>query len=78
LRYSRHDYDYQAGTLVFYASGQLVSFDNPRVVYQPIGFGLLFHPDFLIGTHLGKVIHQYKFLTIKPMRHFTYLMTREQ
>jgi AraC-like DNA-binding protein len=31
------------------------------VVYQPMGFGLLFHPDFLIGTHLGKAIHQYKF-----------------
>jgi AraC-like DNA-binding protein len=61
LRYGRHHYDYQAGTLVFYAPGQFVSFDNPRVVYQPMGFGLLFHPDFLIGTHLGKAIHQYKF-----------------
>jgi AraC-like DNA-binding protein len=61
MRYGRHHYDYQAGTLVFYAPGQFVSFDNPKVVYQPMGFGLLFHPDFLIGTHLGKVIGQYKF-----------------
>lgn len=61
MRYGRHHYDYQAGTLVFYAPGQFVSFDNPKVVYQPLGFGLLFHPDFLIGTHLGKAIHQYKF-----------------
>jgi AraC-like DNA-binding protein len=61
MRYGRHHYDYQAGTLVFYAPGQFVSFENPKVVYQPLGFGLLFHPDFLIGTHLGKVIGQYKF-----------------
>lgn len=61
MRYGRYHYDYQAGTLVFYAPGQFVSMDNPKVVYQPMGFGLLFHPDFLIGTHLGKSIHQYKF-----------------
>ena len=63
MRYGRHHYDYQAGTLVFYAPGQFVSMDNPKVVYQPMGFGLLFHPDFLIGTHLGKAIHQYKFFS---------------
>lgn len=63
LRYGRHHYDYQAGTLVFYAPGQFVSFDNPKVVYQPMGFGLMFHPDFLIGTQLGKAIHQYKFFS---------------
>lgn len=61
MRYGRHYYDYQAGTLVFYAPGQFVSFENPKVVYQPMGFGLLFHPDLLIGTNLGKMISQYKF-----------------
>lgn len=61
LRYGRHHYDYQAGTLVFFAPGQFTSMENPKVVYQPMGFGLLFHPDFLIGTHLGKAIHNYKF-----------------
>jgi AraC-like DNA-binding protein len=63
LRYGRHHYDYQSGTLVFYAPGQFVSFDNHKVVYQPMGFGLLFHPDFLIGTQLGKNIHLYKFFS---------------
>lgn len=61
MKYGRHYYDYQAGTLVFYAPGQFVSMENPKVVYQPMGFGLLFHSDFLIGTHLGKMIGQYKF-----------------
>ncbi len=61
LRYGRHYYDYQAGTLVFVAPGQFTSIENPKEVYQPMGHGLIFHPDFLIGTHLGKAIHQYKF-----------------
>ncbi len=59
--YGRHYYDYQAGTLVFFAPGQSVSFENPKVVYQPMGFGLIFHTDFLIGTSLGKNIQSYKF-----------------
>jgi AraC-like DNA-binding protein len=61
LRYGRHYYDYQAGTLVFFTPGQNAILENPKVEYQPLGFGLLFHPDFLIGTDLGKVIKQYKF-----------------
>lgn len=61
LQYGRHYYDYQAGTLVFFAPGQSASMENPRAVYQPKGYGLLFHPDLLIGTSLGKTIQDYKF-----------------
>jgi AraC-like DNA-binding protein len=61
MKYGRHYYDYQAGTLVFFAPGQFTSMENPKAVYQPMGFGLLFHPDLLIGTHLGKNISHYKF-----------------
>jgi AraC-like DNA-binding protein len=61
LRYGRHYYDYQAGTLVFFAPGQSASIENPKVVYQPMGFGLIFHADFLIGTSLEKNIQHYKF-----------------
>ncbi len=62
LRYGRHHYDYQEGTLVFFAPGQVAEIENPKVPYQPLGYGLFFHPDFLIGTSLGKNINQYKFL----------------
>lgn len=61
LQYGRHYYDYQAGTLVFFAPGQSASMENPKVVYQPMGHGLFFHADFLIGTSLGKNIKDYKF-----------------
>ena len=61
LKYGRHAYDYQAGTLVFFAPGQIVEIDNPKVPYQPMGHGLAFHPDLLIGTNLGRLIAQFKF-----------------
>ncbi|MFN3782288.1 MAG: helix-turn-helix domain-containing protein [Spirosomataceae bacterium] len=60
MRYGRHYYDYQSGTLVFFKPSQNATYEMPRT-YQPVGFGLIFHPDFLIGTSLAKVIHDYKF-----------------
>lgn len=61
LKYGRHYYDYQAGTLVFFAPGQAAEMENPRVIYQPMGYGLVFHADFLRGTSLGKTMQDYKF-----------------
>lgn len=61
MRYGRHNYDYQAGTLVFFAPGQVMEMQKPTEPYQPAGFGLIFHPDFLLGTELGKQIRNYKF-----------------
>ncbi len=61
MKYGRHNYDYQAGTLVFFAPGQVMEMQRPAEPYQPAGFGLVFHPDFLIGTELGKQIRNYKF-----------------
>lgn len=61
MRYGRHNYDYQAGTLVFFAPGQVMEIQRPAEPYQPAGFGLVFHPDFLLGTELGKHIRNYKF-----------------
>jgi AraC-like DNA-binding protein len=59
--YGRQYYDYQEGTLVFFAPGQVSVIENPKEPYQPKGFGLIFHPDFLIGTSLSKNIGNYKF-----------------
>lgn len=61
LRYGRAFYDYQAGTLAFFAPGQVSEISRPATPVKPAGFGLIFHPDFLLGTALGKAIHQYKF-----------------
>ena len=61
MKYGRHYYDYQAGTLAFFAPGQVSVVENPGSPYQPIGYGLIFHSDFLLGTPLGKNIRNYKF-----------------
>lgn len=61
LRYGKHTYDYQEGTLVFIAPGQVVSVDNSGEIYQPKGYALLFHPDFIHGTALGRHIQDYTF-----------------
>lgn len=61
LRYGRHTYDYQEGTLVFIAPGQVVSVDNSGEIYQPKGYALIFHPDFIHGANFGRHIQDYTF-----------------
>lgn len=61
LRYGRHTYDYQEGTLVFIAPGQVISVDNSGEVYQPKGLALTFHKDLLLGTPLAKRMQEYSF-----------------
>lgn len=61
LRYGRHTYDYQEGTLVFIAPGQVISVENAGEVYQPKGYAVVFHPDLIHGTALGRHIQDYSF-----------------
>lgn len=61
LRYGKKTYDYQEGTLVFLAAGQLITVENSVEVYQPKGHALVFHPDIIHGTSLGKHIQDYTF-----------------
>lgn len=63
LVYGRNHYDYQKGTLVFIAPGQFIDVTNKTDPYQPMGHGLVFHPDLLNGTSLGKSIKSYHFFS---------------
>lgn len=63
LKYGRNYYDYQEGTLVFIAPGQVVDVANKTDIYQPAGYGLVFHPDLIKGTPLGKNINDYNFFS---------------
>lgn len=65
IRYGRNYYDYQAGTLVFFAPGQVMEVENNRETYQPYGHGLVFHPDLIRGTALAKNIDEYSFFSYK-------------
>ena len=59
--YGRHTYDYQEGTLVFIAPGQVAGVKSNGEIYQPKGHGLVFHPDLVHGTSLGRHIQDYSF-----------------
>lgn len=61
LVYGRHTYDYQEGTLVFLAPGQVAGVKSNGETYQPKGYALVFHPDLLPGTSLGKHMQDFSF-----------------
>ena len=63
LKYGRNYYDYQEGTLVFVAPGQVLEIENDGKVYQPKGFALVFHPDLIHGTPLAGLINGYNFFS---------------
>jgi AraC-like DNA-binding protein len=62
LRYGLNYYDYEDGTLIFLAPGQVIG-SYSEEYYQPQGIALVFHPDLIAGTSLGKNIHQYHFFS---------------
>jgi len=63
LIYGRHTYDYQEGTLVFLAPGQVAGINSNGETYQPKGYALVFHPDLIHGTTLGRHIQDYTFFS---------------
>ena len=62
LKYGRNNYDYEEGTLVFIAPGQVYGTDDMKPV-QPKGWALAFHPDLIHGTSLGRHIKEYNFFS---------------
>ena len=63
LIYGRHTYDYQEGTLMFIAPGQVAGLDDTGVPFRMKGLGLCFHPDLLRGTALGQKMREYTFFS---------------
>jgi AraC family transcriptional regulator, transcriptional activator of pobA len=62
LRYGCNNYDYDEGTLIFLAPGQVIG-SNGEEYYQPKGLALVFHADFIHGTSLGRHIGDYTFFS---------------
>ena len=60
ITYGRQPYDYQEGTVTSFAPGQVVHVRFAQD-YKPNARGLLFHPDLIRGTSLGRGIGQYSF-----------------
>jgi AraC family transcriptional regulator, transcriptional activator of pobA len=63
LRYGRQNYDYEDGTMLFIAPGQVFGHQGDGNLLQPSGWALVFHPDLIRGTSLGRNIKEYNFFS---------------
>lgn len=63
IRYGRQHYDYQEGTVVCFAPGQTAEITLTTDMVQMNVLGILFHPDLLRGTSLGRDIKKYTFFS---------------
>ena len=63
LLYGRQHYDYQEGTLVCLAPGQVIGIEDNGEKFQPRGWALVFHPDLIRGTSLARNMKEYTFFS---------------
>lgn len=63
MKYGRKNYDYQEGTLLFTAPQQIVEGKPTISPNEAKGWVLVFHPDLIRNTSLGKEIHQYAYFS---------------
>lgn len=63
IKYGRQNYDYQDGTIVCFAPGQIVGIETIEEELQPEVYGLLFHPDLIRGTSLGQNIKNHTYFS---------------
>jgi len=59
LKYGKGYYDFNEGSLMFTAPGQVIA-PGPDIIVDE-GWALFIHPDLIHGTDLGRKIHQYTF-----------------
>lgn len=62
ITYGHQSYDYQDGTIVGFAPGQVAETEMLKNI-QPNAHGILFHPDLIRGTALGQEIKNYSFFS---------------
>lgn len=62
ITYGRKDYDYQEGSIVCFAPDQVAHVEMERGT-KPSGTGIMFHPDLIRSTPLGREISRYSFFS---------------
>jgi len=63
ITYGINNYDYEEGTLIFIAPGQVYGVESNNEKRQAQGTAIIFHPDLIHGTLLGKHIKDYSFFS---------------
>lgn len=77
LTYGCNTYDYEEGTLLFIAPGQVYGIESNGEKQQAQGHALIFHPDLIHGTSLGKNIKDYSFFSYE-IKEALHLSARER
>lgn len=63
LKYGRSIYDYQRGSMLFIAPGQMMGSEDDGLFHQPEGWALAFHPELLRGTPLARMMKDYSYFS---------------
>lgn len=63
LLYGRQRYDYQKGSVICLAPGQVIGIEDTGEEFQPKGWALCFHPDLIAGTSLARSMKEYSFFS---------------
>jgi AraC family transcriptional regulator, transcriptional activator of pobA len=61
LKYGQQYFDFEEGSMIFIAPGQVLSTYSHE--HSPSGWGLVFHPDFIQGYPLTKAIKGYGYFS---------------
>lgn len=77
MTYGCSTYDYEEGTLVFLAPGQVYGIEDKTEKRRGVGKALIFHPDLIHGTSLGKNMKEYSFFSYE-VNEALHLSTRER
>lgn len=77
IYYGCEPYDYEDGSLVFIAPGQVYGIDSKGKRLKPSGYALVFHPDLLVGTNLARDIQNYSFFSYQ-IREALHLSKKER
>jgi len=77
MTYGCNTYDYEEGTLIFVAPGQVYGIEDNGEKRKGVGQALIFHPDLIHGTSLGRNMKDYTFFSYE-VNEALHLSTRER
>ena len=63
LTYGRNSYDFEEGSMIFMQPGQTLKVENNEDVANGEGWTLIFRPDLITKSTLGKTIEDYSFFS---------------
>ena len=63
IGYGRNSYDFQNGTIIFIAPGQVLEVPSCEIMAQSKGWSLSFHPDLIRKSHMAEIIDEYSFFS---------------